>query len=220
MAPSSSFPTLGLLLDPDTVRISVALRLGSCVCEPHKCRCGKFVTSEGHHGLSCKLSAGRLPRHFELNDVIKRSLQAAGVPSWLEPVGLDRGDGKRPDGLTQMPFTDGKMLCWDATCWDTYSASSIAETAHTPGSAANRAEDHKRKFYSGLQSRYRFEPIAFETTGVMGKTSAKLITEIGRRITQKTGDKRETAWLRQRLSVAVARGNAASVLATGGDTPD
>ena len=52
--------------------------------------------------------------------------------------------------------------------------------------------------------------------GVYGKTLAKLISEIGRRITGVTGDKRETHWLRQRLSVAVARGNAASVLATDG----
>ena len=31
----------------------------------------------------------------------------------------------------------------------------------------------------------------------------------------KTGDRREVSWLRQRLSIAVVRGNAASVLATG-----
>ena len=49
-----------------------------------------------------------------------------------------------------------------------------------------------------------------------GKSSAKFVAEIGRRITARTGEKRETAWLRQRLSMAVVRGNAASVLATGG----
>ena len=30
--------TLGLHLDADTVRTSVSLRLGSKICEPHKCR--------------------------------------------------------------------------------------------------------------------------------------------------------------------------------------
>ena len=29
---------------------------------------------------------------------------AAGFPSQLEPVGLERGDGKRPDGITLFPF--------------------------------------------------------------------------------------------------------------------
>ena len=29
---------------------------------------------------------------------------AAGFHSQLGPVGLDRGDGKRPDGITLFPF--------------------------------------------------------------------------------------------------------------------
>ena len=139
--PSSA---LGLHLDNETVRISAALRLGSPVCEPHRCRCGKFVTDLGHHGLACRLSAGRLPRHYHLNDVVKRSLTAAGIPSWLEPVGLDRGDGRRPDGLTVFPFSDGKNLCWDSTCHDTFCKSAIKDTAHTAGAAANKAEDQEK----------------------------------------------------------------------------
>ena len=38
--------------------------------------------------------------------------------------------------------------------------------------------------------------------------------DLGRRLTARTGDKRETVWLAQRVSVAVARGKAVSVLAT------
>ena len=30
--------------------------------------------------------------------------EVAGFPSQLEPVGLDRGDGKRPDCITLFPF--------------------------------------------------------------------------------------------------------------------
>ena len=209
-------PNLGLLLDEETVRVNVALRLGAPICEPHKCRCGRLVGSLGHHGLACRLNEGRQPRHYALNDIVKRSLKAAGVPSWLEPVGLDRGDGKRPDGLTVFPFTEGKCLTWDATCVDTFCKTAINDSALTPGTAANKAEDRKRKVYNSLQDRYRFEPLAIETTGVYGKSSSKFVSELGRRITGSTGEKRETHWLRQRLSVAVARGNAASILATGG----
>ena len=90
-------PALGLHLNEDAVRISVALRIGADVTQPHQCRCGKAVHSNGHHGLSCKYSAGRLPRHSHLNDIVRRSLLAAGIQSWMEPLGLDRGDGKRPD---------------------------------------------------------------------------------------------------------------------------
>jgi len=32
-----------------------------------------------------------------------------------EPAGLTRLDGKRPDGLTLIPWQDGKSLMWDVT---------------------------------------------------------------------------------------------------------
>ena len=114
-----------------------------------------------------------------------------------------------------MPFSDGKNLCWDATCSDSYSKSAIGDTAHTPGHAANKAEVRKRHTYRNLTAQYRFEPVAVETTGALGESSGRFISELGRRITEKTKDKRETHWLRQRLSIAVIRGNAAAVLATG-----
>ena len=143
--------------------------------------------------------------------MVKRSLKAAGIHSWLEPVGLDRGDGKRPDGLTVMPFSDGRSLCWDATCADSFSKTAIGETAIRPGSAATRAEERKRVTYQNLLSSYRFEPIAVETTGILGKSTAQFIAELGRCITSCTSDKRETHWLRQRLSIAITRGNATGV---------
>ena len=45
-----------------------------------------------------------------LNNVVKRALDYAGFPAQLEPTGLDRGDGKRPCGLTVFPFESGKCL--------------------------------------------------------------------------------------------------------------
>ena len=86
--------SLGTLLDNESLCIGVAFRLGLRICTPHKCRCGSIVDEFGLHPLSCHLSAGRFPRHSALNDIIKRGLETAGFPSQLEPVGLDRGDGK------------------------------------------------------------------------------------------------------------------------------
>ena len=81
----------------DTLRIGVALRVGLTVCIPHRCKCGTTVDTFGTHPLSCRFSAGRIPRHSALNDIVRRGLSAAGIPSMLEPSGLDLGDGKRPD---------------------------------------------------------------------------------------------------------------------------
>jgi len=40
---------------------------------------------------------------------------AAGIPAIKEPSGLDRQDGKRPDGLTLIPWRGGHPLIWDVT---------------------------------------------------------------------------------------------------------
>ena len=101
--------TLGTLLDSESFRVAIALRVGADVCIPHSCRCGGRMDSRGLHGLSCRYSAGRFPRHSAMNDVVKRALQKAGLPSVLEPPGLDRGDGSRPDGITIFPFSGGHI---------------------------------------------------------------------------------------------------------------
>ncbi|KAF0300891.1 Ubiquitin carboxyl-terminal hydrolase 38 [Amphibalanus amphitrite] len=208
-------PSLGLHLDDETVRVAVALRLGAPVCEPHRCRlCARPVTPLGHHGLSCQKSAGRHSRHAHLNDVVRRALSGAGFPAILEPVGLDRGDGRRPDGITVFPFREGKCLTWDATCVDTFADHIAVESALKPGAAARQAEERKRQRYADLARRYSFVPVALETTGVYGPAAAAFVQDLGRRLATCTGERRETEWLRQRLSVAIARGNAASVLAT------
>ena len=207
-------PSLGTLLDPDSFRVAVALRVGAVVCEPHPCRCGQMMDARGLHGLSCKYSAGRHPRHAALNDVVRRSLQSAGIPSILEPVGVDRGDGRRPDGITVFPFANGRCLCWDATCVDTYAESHRNNSAVTAGSAACAAEDAKRRKYASLVPRFRFEPVAIETAGTYGGSTGRLVLEIGRRISEVSGDRRETYWLKQRIGLAVQRGNALSILAS------
>ena len=160
-------------------------------------------------------SLGRSPRHSHLNDIVKRSLAVAGIPSILEPLGLDRNSGKKPDGVTVFPFSSGKSLCWDATCSDTFSKSAVNDSALTAGSAANKAEDRKVAYYDSLESRYRFVPVSVETSGVYGKLTNKFISELGRRMSAVTGEKREVEWLRQRISIAIARGNSGSITATG-----
>ena len=102
--PASS---LGLKLTNSQFRIS-ATRLGCKVTEPHSCsRCGKEVLPDGLHGLSCIRSAGRLPRHTMLNDIVRRALASCGVPSILEPPGhACRGDGKHSCTLDPWPDTD------------------------------------------------------------------------------------------------------------------
>ena len=113
------------------------------------------------------------------------------------------------------PYSRGKCLCWDATCVDSLSATAVIESAIESGSAAQLAEQRKRERYRDLSERYIFEPLAVETMGVIGPSSRKFLAELGRRITANTGERRELQWLIQRISLAIARGNAAAILATG-----
>ena len=65
------------------------------------------------HALSCLKSQGRLPRHACLNDIVKRALTSANIPSTLEPKGLCRGDGRRPDDWYVYPsFLGFKGDAW------------------------------------------------------------------------------------------------------------
>ena len=65
---------------------------------------------------------------------------SAGFNAVLEPVGLDRGDGKRPDDMTVFPFSRGKYLICDSTCVGSFSSSALALNATESGSASRSAE--------------------------------------------------------------------------------
>ena len=155
----------GLRLDDESVRISVGLRLGIDICEPHKCNCGTMVTSKGSHGLACRLSSGRMARHQQLNDIVCRALNSAQIPACKEPTGLARSDGKRPDGMTLVPWCQGKALIWDVTVADTLAPSYILSTSSTVGGAAELAVSKKESKYIDFTQRYIFCPLAFETLG-------------------------------------------------------
>ena len=72
-------------------------------------------------------------------------------------------------------------------------------------------KNHK---YNDIISGVDFVPVAIEMSRVWGDCAMGLIKEVGRRIAAVTHDKRSTMFLRQRLSVAVQRGNAFFVLGT------
>ena len=207
--------SLGLRLSDEQLRIAAGLRIGAELCTPHRCaRCEKLVDRTGTHGLHCMRSAGRHARHAEVNDIICRSLNSAQIPADREPPGISRKDGKRPDGVTRIPWKEGRCLIWDYTCPDTLAPSHLRSSANSPGSAATAAETRKSKKYADLATRYFFAPVAIETLGAMGDEAFYFLKELGRRVEKTTLDNREPAFLFQRISVAIQRCNAACVLAT------
>ena len=153
-------------------------------------------------------------RHEEVNMLIKRGLDQAKITSTLEPVGLSRGDGKRPDGLTLSTWSNGKCLIWDFTCADTLCASYVKKASKEQCSAADAREIKKIEKYDNLSNHYHFVPVGAETYGAFGSEGLKLLKKIGAKIKEATGEKRSTFFLLQSISMAIQRGNAACVIGT------
>eukprot|EP00731_Ephydatia_muelleri_P000771 Em0001g771a len=207
--------SLGLRMDNATMRISMGLCLGLPLCQSHNCQhCGAEVSQFATHGLSCRKSAGRHHRHSAVKEIIHRALVSAHIPSRLEPSGLYRSNGKRPDGVSIVPWKCGQLLVWDATCPDTFAPSYSTIAAHQVGAVTQQAEDRKMQKYKHLYSCYFFTPVAIETSGVFGPKIKEFLKELGFRLRQVSGKANSFAYLTQRLSVAIQRGNAASVLGT------
>ena len=106
------------------------------------------------------------------------------------------------------------MLVWDFMCPDTVAPSHINNSSTAAGSAAATAELNKRTKYSALDHGYEVTAVAVETMGTWGPEAMAISSALGARLQQVSGDKRSTAFLRQRLSLAVQRGNAAAIRGT------
>lgn len=214
----------GLKMDNATVRIAAGLRLGAPVVHPHTCVCGTTVTVDGHHGLSCRHGSGRHARHNQVNDLLCRAFVNTGTLATREPHSLCTSGGKRPDGVTQVPWKRGRCLAWDVTCPNTFAQSHVHASSTLAGSAASVAEANKTAKYADIVAGVDFVPFVIETSGVWGEQAMTLVNEVGRRLAEVSHELRSTTFLRQRLSVAVQRGNAFCVLGTlrsvDGDTGD
>ena len=105
--------------------------------------------SNGHLKMDTRIrSSGRSTRQQQINDAIGRALKRADVPSTKEPACLLRGDGKRPDGLTLVPWQSGRGLTWDVTIVDSGQllyANHVCDTLCSGESSSNAEESQVRR---------------------------------------------------------------------------
>ena len=142
-----------------------------------------------------------------MNDIIWRAMTTARIQAVKEPPGLTRQDNKRPDGVTLIPWSHGRCLAWDVTVPDTVAASHLDRTSVTAGAAAEHAAELKISKYADLLQYYDFVPISVETFGCWSDNALEFVKALGKRMSDVTGDPRETVYLLQRLSVAIVRCN-------------
>ena len=134
-------------------------------------------------------------------------MRRAKIQALQEPTGLLRTDGKRPDGVTLIPWKHGKCLSWDVTMPDTFAASHLRTTALNHGSAAESSVTLKTQNDANNARSHIFTPVAIETSGVLIIQARELLTELEKRIFEITGEVKETTYLFQQVSVAIQRGN-------------
>ena len=68
----------------------------------------------------------------------------------IEPVGLDRGDSKRPDGMTVLPFSR-ESASFGILPVSTLFPPTLALTATEPGSASRSADVRKSLRYEKMK---------------------------------------------------------------------
>jgi hypothetical protein len=124
----------------------------------------------------------------------------------IEPYGLLREDGKRPDGITLIPWKRGRTLVWDVTCVDTLAATHLDGCSRKSGSAALSAEKLKHGKYCTIKENHNFGP--------WSPDAKELFKDISKLLLEKSGVSESLSYFQQRISIAIQRGNAASVLGT------
>ena len=83
---------------------------------------------------------------------------------------------------------------------------------------ATLAERSKQEKYPALNQHYTFTPVAIKTAGPCDPETFVFLRELGCHLKQVTGEAKLFSYLRQRLIVAVQRGNATAVMGTMGGT--
>ena len=107
---------------------------------------------------------------------------SADMPVIKEPSGLARADGKRPDGLSLIPWRAGRPPCWDVTVVCA-TASSYLQTANVSAAAvAEMTAIRKTSKFQELAAQYTFQPIAVKSLGSMDTDTRDFLVDLGRRI--------------------------------------
>ena len=119
-----------------------------------------------------------MSRQATLISLIKQTLGSLDLLSMLEPRRLYRTDGKRPDGVTILPWELGKQLVWEVTVVDALAPSRLNQgSSCNPGTTATEAEARKMEKYRELiDNGYILQPMALEVQGSSGESSEFFIT--------------------------------------------
>src|SRR6218665_1163314 len=146
-----------------------------------------------------------------------QQMTSYGGPS-LGPEGPTHGRqrvylGQMVKGLMVQPWSLGQPEnIWHGMLrWSTHAPH---HTSRLRRRLSVQAANRKALQYAALPTTHVFQPVAIETLGPLDPSACDFINQIGSRMSAITGDRRETAFLLQRLSMAIQRFNLVAFLGT------
>jgi len=134
--------------------------------------------------------------------------------AWCSPA-MMMETGKRPDGMSLIPWSRGLPLIWDFTCCDTLAPSNLFTSSDGSSQQANSAESAKLKKYSSLTSSFLFSLLCVEILGAWGSNTCSLAWWIGSWVMEQTGDNRATQFLIRKNSFCLGDGGHSIVAGLG-----
>lgn len=159
------------------------------------------IDVQGHHPLACHYSACRIPRQSELNDIIKRALSTDGVRSILGQDGLDRGGGKRPDGLIlNIDIHRGQCILWNVAAIDTFCDLYSSFVTRMLKPRWRRQKKQNIPLDIGL-----FDPVSWflKPLASLGTNAKDFINEVGHHMTLQATERSESMFPRQGICFAI-----------------
>ena len=130
---------------------------------------------------------------------------SAGIPCTKEPLGLSRSDGKRPDGLSLVPWEAGKPLTWEVTVICPLADSYVAAAAVKLVQQQKRQLLVRRRNIQTPRLITFFQPVAVESWGPINVSGRVFLSKLGRKLADQSSDDREISFLFQRLSILIQR---------------
>ena len=115
-----------------------------------------------------------------MNETISHALVSGGVPAVLEPVSVCHNDGKRPDGMSLIPWS------WGYPCSGTLPVQTpwphlIYLLLQVVPAGWQTLQSAKFRKYSSLIPSFHFSPLCVETLGAWGSCARSLVRRIGSR---------------------------------------
>ena len=198
--------------------MSVKYRLG-CDVYPFtgKCTaCPNVSDIKGDHAISCGYEGERIARHGHLrNALFSTCVQACLGPS-REDRALIPGSNNKPADLLIPSWTGGKDTAIDITVVNPLQVTLLDRAADTPGHALTHRYNEKMAKHGTACSGagLAFIPMPVETLGGWHDQSVLQVKKIGSALARHTGQEDSVTinHLFQRLSVLLAKGNAALLL--------